>query len=253
MAQSNSIRHAAKRRLMHLRRKLYGLRAYIPGLKERHRLEAMVGPLGYWNELQRYQLRLLVENGLRPGHALLDIGCGPLQGGIAFIRYLNEGAYTGIDIDPVRIEAAQAQIKRHRLEAKKPRVVRSETFGEAELPEECWDFVWASQILYYFDDAAMAVLLRAVGRRLRPGGKFLGDIFTPDHYEFTRPENPGKYIRHTPESIAEAARRQGLQARCVGRIEQYGYPRRLTLRSNLLFEFTAPIAEGGVQRLMGKV
>lgn len=104
MSGSNSKpMHAVRRQLMKLRRSLYGLRAYIPGLRERHRLEVMVGPLGFWDKLQRYQLNVLQQNGMEAGHTLMDIGCGPLQGGVAFIKYLNASCYVGIDRDPVRL------------------------------------------------------------------------------------------------------------------------------------------------------
>jgi SAM-dependent methyltransferase len=233
--------HAFKRMLMSVRRDLYGLRAYIPGLRDHHRFEAMVGPLGFWSELQAYQLRLLTANGLQPHHRLLDLGCGPLQGGIAFIKYLKAEGYVGIDLDPVRIDAAREQITRHRLGAKAPQVIVSSSFGKEELGAQTFDFIWASQILYYFNDAVMADLLGEVRRRLNPGGKFLGDIFALDHYEFRFPENPGKYIRHTPESLTNVARQQGMTVRCLGPIEAFGYPKRLSLRTNLLFEFTVTL------------
>lgn len=223
---------------MHARRRAYGFRAFIPGLREHHRLEAMVGPLGFWAALQRYHLHLLQSNGLEPNHTLLDIGCGPLQGGIAFIRYLGINGYTGIDIDPTRIQAANAQILRHHLAAKHPRLFVSSSFGQDELGDQTFDYMWASQILYYFDDRAMGSLLEMVQKRLNPGGKFLGDVFTPDHYEFRFPEHRGAYVRHTPESLQGIAEKYQLKARPLGTIEQFGYPKRLSLRSNLLFEFS---------------
>lgn len=231
--------HQLKRQLQHLRRRAYGLRAFIPGMRDHHRFEAMVGPLGFWHQLQRYQLQLLQANGLKPQHTLLDIGCGPLQGGIAFIKYLEPNAYTGIDIAQDRIAAAQTQIARHRLADKKPRVVASSSFGRDELGSDTFDFFWASQILYYFNDDAMHQLLDTVRQRMRPGGKFLGDVFALDHYEFRYPENPGHYIRHTKESLQAQAAKHALKVRELGTIEQFGYPKRLTLRTNLLFEFTA--------------
>lgn len=211
------------------------MRAYVPGMRDRHRFEAMVGPLGFWNELQNYHLQLLKSNGLTPGHRLLDIGCGPLQGGIAFIRYLEPGGYFGLDIDPVRIDAAHEQIARHRLSHKKPRLLVSSTFGEPELEGCRFDYMWASQILYYFDDAAMHRLLSVIQARLKPGGKFLGDTFTPDHYEFRHPEHPGRYVRHTLESLTALAEPHGLRVQRLGVIGDYGYPPRLSLRTNPLF------------------
>ncbi len=234
----NTLLLRGKRLLMGLRRRLYGLRALVPGLRERHRLELMVGPLGFWDELQRYQLQALRANGLMAHHRLLDIGCGPLQGGVAFIGYLDSCGYTGVDIDPVRMEAAHAQVLRHGLAPKSASLVLSSTFGDRELGDEKFDYIWASQILYYFDDEAMATLLALVRRRLSPGGKFLGDIFGPGHYLYRFPE-PG-YVMHSVEAMQRLAREQGLRARCLGEIVQYGYPRRLTLHSNLLLEFTLP-------------
>lgn len=224
---------------MHLRRRAYGMRALVPGWREHHRLEAMVGPLGFWHELQRYHLNLLQKNGLKPGHTLLDIGCGPLQGGEAFIKYLEKDGYTGIDIDPLRIDAARSQVARHRLEAKHPRLYVSSSFGENELGEQTFDYMWASQILYYFNDEMMGKLLTMIRRRLRPGGKFLGDVFSVDHYEFRYPENAGRYIQHTPESLTTICERYGLKVRALGTIENFGYPRRLSLRTNPLYEISA--------------
>jgi SAM-dependent methyltransferase len=216
---------------------LYGLRTYIPGLRDHHRFEAMVGPLGAWGELQRYQLRLLRANGLRPNHKLLDLGCGPLQGGIAFIKYLERAGYTGIDYDPERIQAAEKQIARHRLAAKLPTVAVSSTFGKAELENQTFDFIWASQVLCFFNDKAMDELFSTVRQQLKAGGKFIGDVFALDHHEFRFPENPGTYFRHTPESLQAVAEKHGLKVRCLGTIEQYGYPKRLLLRSSVLYEF----------------
>ena len=230
--------HSLKRFAMGIRRDIYGLRAYIPGLRDHHRFEAMVGPLGCWSELQRYQLKLLCMNGLQPQHTLLDIGCGPLQGGIAFIKYLGKNGYAGIDLDPKRIEAANTQIARYRLADKSPAVFVSSTFGDDVLQDRTFDFVWASQILYYFDDKIMGELLGIVRKRLNPGGKFLADFFALDHYEFRYPENPGLYHSHSLESLQAVAQKQGMKVRYLGTIEQFGYPKRLSLKTNILFEFT---------------
>jgi SAM-dependent methyltransferase len=198
----------------------------------------MVGPLGYWNELQRYQLKLLCSNGLRPQHTLLDVGCGPLQGGIAFIRYLEGRCYTGIDIDPVRIQIARDQVLRHHLAVKEPRLLVSSSFGEEELDGAMFDYIWASQILCYFDDAEMARLFRTTKRLLKRDGKFLGDTYAPDHYEFTKPEHPGGYVRHTCESLSKLAAEIGLRVVPMGSIGDFGYPERLSLRANPLYEIT---------------
>lgn len=52
-----------------------------------------------WDALGRLQFEFLVSRGLRPDHALLDIGCGPLRGGVHFIGYLEPGRYFGVDVN----------------------------------------------------------------------------------------------------------------------------------------------------------
>jgi cyclopropane fatty-acyl-phospholipid synthase-like methyltransferase len=82
------------------------LRTFVPGWRRRHKLESLLGPLGFWDQLQNYQLQAVVQLGLQPEHSLLDIGCGPLQGGIAFIRYLQADRYVGVDHNPARSKSA---------------------------------------------------------------------------------------------------------------------------------------------------
>src|SRR4051812_48290825 len=97
------------RALKMIRRRIYGLRRAVPGLSRRHRLEALVGPLGFWNELQSYQLNTARQLGLSAGDRLLDLGCGPLQGGTAFIRFLDAGRYVGVDHRAVVVDVAHEQ------------------------------------------------------------------------------------------------------------------------------------------------
>ncbi|MEO6995116.1 MAG: class I SAM-dependent methyltransferase [Lacunisphaera sp.] len=225
------------RGLRRIRRGLYDLRAFVPGLSFDHKCERMIGPVGYWKELQQYQFNVLQANGLKAEHSLLDLGCGPLQGGIAFIRYLNTGKYTGVDLLAENVDAACRQVIRHHLVSKNPRLIQSAKFGDDFLAEASFDFIFVSQLLYLFDDATMAVLMAFIRRRLNAGGKFLGDIVNPEKHA-TVSAHYSSYIPHTFESIQRLARTEGLSVRSLGEIIQYQYPARLTLRQSLMLEFT---------------
>jgi SAM-dependent methyltransferase len=226
-----------KRALRRMRRRLFDLRAYVPGLRFLHLNEKMIGPVGYWNELQRYQFNVLRINGLKPWHALLDLGCGPLQGGIAFIRYLDESRYTGVDIKLKPVQAAYEQVVRNGLAGKNPRFICSRTFGDDHLGESTFDFIWVSQLLYLFDENNLSELLSMARRRLSPGGKLLGDIIHPDRYESIVYPGCG-YLRYTVEQVQRLAEAAGMRARSLGQIMHYRYPSRLTHRTNLMLEFT---------------
>ena len=209
----------------------------IPGMRELHRLETMVGPVGFWEKLQLYQLNALKINGLKPHHSVIDIGCGPLQGGIAFINYLQKGKYVGIDICSAKLSAGNRQIEKYHLSKKDPLLILSHTFGNDEIGDRKFDFFWASQVLYYFDDDMMKKLFKFVSSHLNPKGKFLGDIIGEKHYAFRYPERNG-YVLHNIDSVKNAAELFGLRARALGEIVAYGYPKRLTLRTNILIEIT---------------
>lgn len=62
--------------------------------KGRHR--DIVG--GRWEETGRIQMGLLLDEGLRPDHHLLDIGAGALRLGCKAVPYLDQGHYWATDL-----------------------------------------------------------------------------------------------------------------------------------------------------------
>lgn len=223
-------------KLRKLRRRLYGVRSLVPGLRRRHQLEAMVGPLGYWKQLQRYQFQAVTRLGLRPHHFFLDIGCGPLQGGISFIRHLEPGRYVGLDQSSLAIKTAHEEISKHKLTWKNPRLFVSHNFGDGQLGTATFDFIWMSQILYYFDEHKMSQLFEMVRRRLRRNGIMAGDIFGPasDRSFLRHPLPP----LHTAESLDALAKAHGLQVSALGPLHDFGYPKRLGLGKNILLRIS---------------
>jgi SAM-dependent methyltransferase len=218
------------------RRRMYALRKFVPGLRDQHAIEAMVGPVGYWQELEEYQIHTLKENGLRPEHALLDLGCGPLQGGIPLIGYLEPANYTGVDIQPKHLAAAYRRIAEHGLAHKNPRLIHSTNLGDEHLDDHEFDYIWASQILYYFNDQQLKSLFAFVRRRLRSGGRFLGDFINPELFDSVYYPRCG-FIRRNTDELRTIASSEGISARMLGKLEDFRYPQKLSLRSSLLFEF----------------
>jgi len=220
------------------RRRLYSLRSYIPGLRHRHQLESLVGPLGYWKQLQRYQMQVLTNLGLQRNDTLLDIGCGPLQGGVAFIRYLAPSRYYGVEIKPLALWAGCSELSRQRLWRKSPNLLLSYSFGDDQLGDTQFDFIWLSQILYYFDESLLDRLFEMAARRLRPGGTLAGDILGPDSdLNFLRERDPMPPA-HTPRSIEQIAGAHSFRVSVMGTLSEFGYPRQLNLSRNLLLRVT---------------
>lgn len=55
---------------------------------------------GEWETHGILQRDFLIEQGLKPEHRLLDLGCGTGRLARVIVPYLNEGHYTGVDISP---------------------------------------------------------------------------------------------------------------------------------------------------------
>jgi SAM-dependent methyltransferase len=214
------------------------LNKYDTSIDEQNRLDRMIGPLGYWMEMQEYQINLLKQLDLAPHHALLDIGCGPLSGGLVFIPYLDAGNYFGVDIRESAIAEAQKQVAKAGLADKKPNLVVSSTFGSQELNGQKFDYVWASQTTYHLDPSMLADCFEHVSSSLKPGGRFYADfISNPDLVTADKHWYEFSFHFHSVESVIEASERHGLVMSNLGRIEDFGYPVDWELKGNYLLEF----------------
>jgi len=214
-------------------------RRLLPWVKARYELERQVGPIGYWDELSAYQFNFLVRMGVRPHHRLLDIGCGPLQGGLPMIDYLDPGNYCGVDLREKAIETAYGQVVEAGLVAKNPRLVVSSTFGKDELGEARFDFAWATQILCHLDEELMNRLFEQVSVRLDEGGTFLADIIGKVNRVTAESHwNGFTFFLHTPELLGELSARHDLRVEELGTIGEFGYPTAIALHTSRMFRFT---------------
>ncbi|MBB4200114.1 SAM-dependent methyltransferase [Rhodoblastus sphagnicola] len=212
-------------------------RRIFPSAKRQYELDSMVGPWGYWEELRHYQITALKTFGMMPHHRLLDIGCGPLQGGIAFIRYLDAVKYTGIDISQKSLDAGLQLIEEAGLSSKEPVLLRSDSFGKNELTERNFDYIWCSQMLYHLDEGLLEKLMAQVAKFLAPDGRFYGDIIGyPNEVTESSSWNGFPFYMHTAESVEKIARRSGLTVRNLGQISSYGYPSEVILGTNNILE-----------------
>lgn len=210
---------------------------------EEERLEAMVGPPGLWREAREFQIRFLRAVGLQPHHRLLEIGCGPLRGGIPLIRYLERGRYAGIDVRPEVIEEARRQVARERLAEKDPVLAASQTFGEEELHGCRFDYVWCFQVFYHLEDELAEACLEQVARFLEPGSACYANV-NADQPQGRWKEFP--FLQRPLEFYAGLARAHGMAMRVVGRLHELGYRGRARGRMNHMLEFRpAPRPEQG--------
>jgi SAM-dependent methyltransferase len=103
---------------------------------------------GRWEEIGKLQFDFLVSNGLQLHHKLLDIGCGTLRGGRHFIKYLNAGNYSGIDISPKAIEYGKRLVAQEGQAEKHPRLLvsRNKDLKFKEFDGEVFDYLLAQSV-----------------------------------------------------------------------------------------------------------
>src|SRR5690349_5472746 len=66
--------------------------------------------IGYYDQIGRTELDLLVMAGLEPHHTLVDFGCGNGRLAVHAIPYLVGGSYIGIDISETFLRRAEQKI-----------------------------------------------------------------------------------------------------------------------------------------------
>jgi SAM-dependent methyltransferase len=134
--------------------------------RQRHRKR--VG--GHWEDLGKLQIEFLREQGLRPSHRMLDVGCGSFRAGRHIVDYLDPGHYYGIDINHDLISTGYdhelTQVQRDRLPVDNLRVTDrfDADFGVA------FDMALAQSVFTHVSLNFIRLCLHRVGQRLRPGG-----------------------------------------------------------------------------------
>lgn len=106
------------------------------------------------------------EAGLKPGMAVLDLGCGPGFTSCELARFVGtEGTVTGVDVNPGLLEIA------HQAQATEnvPNVqFQSANIYDLPLPPASFDFVYARFVFQHLSDPQRA--LEQVQQVLKPGG-----------------------------------------------------------------------------------
>lgn len=139
-----------------------------------------------------------LEPHLKPGLALLDVGCGPGSITAEFGERLGEsGSVTGIDASESVIELAQQTYSHHR-----PRVEFAVMdLYRLEVADNSFDIVHAHQVLQHVSDPVAC--LREMRRVTKPGG--IVAVRDADYAGMHwAPENPG--LEHWLEVYRKVAR-----------------------------------------------
>jgi cyclopropane fatty-acyl-phospholipid synthase-like methyltransferase len=189
-------------------------------LRDKYRLEDSMGFRGQFDEHRRFQIALLRERGLVPSHQLLEIGCGPLTGGIPIIQYLEPSNYVGVDVRSTVLDMSWKEVGKEGLSARNPRLICSSSFGAMELADQKFDFIFSFSVLYHLSDEILASYFDAVRTRLRPTGQCLANVNTRDKSS-TWLQFP--FLKRTIDDYRKLASACGLETTPLGEIKDLGF------------------------------
>jgi SAM-dependent methyltransferase len=135
------------------------------------------GTDAFWDYLGKLQLDYLVEQGLRPEHYVLDVGCGPLRAGVHFIGYLDAGHYAGIDKRGDTLERARdIELPRYGLAKKSPNLLVNGAFEFSKLGMT-FDYAIAQSVFTHLPVNNIVRCLVEMSKVLNPGGRFYATIY----------------------------------------------------------------------------
>jgi ubiquinone/menaquinone biosynthesis C-methylase UbiE len=162
-----------------------------------------------WFELGRAQFEFMLANGLEPTHRMLEIGCGNLRGGWRFIDHLEPGNYTGIDISPDVLFAAQRTIVEFGLQEKLPRLTPVRDLTLRWLPADHFDVVHAHSVFSHCPIDVITECFANVGRVMTPKASF---DFTFNATDGRAHQVLREDFYYRPEQLIQLAEAHGFEA-----------------------------------------
>jgi len=138
---------------------------------------AAVGPADKYDVLGFMQLNVLVREGLREQHRVLDIGCGSLRGGRFLLLYLAPGCYYGTEKDAALVQAGIEHEVSAGLVALKRPTFRCTADFNLHFSGIKFDYILAQSILSHASQAQVRKIMAEVAQVLAPRGRFLFTYF----------------------------------------------------------------------------
>ncbi len=161
------------------------LEAYSLNTDRRVEEDPYAGVGGMWDEIGTLQFEFLVKNGLQPYCRMLDIGCGTLRGGRHFIRYLDTGNYSGMDISTRAIEYGKQLVRDEDLASKRPRLLVNENkdLKFEQFEGETFDYLLAQSVFTHLPPEHIEECFRHIGKIMKAESVF---FFTFKGTQFAR-------------------------------------------------------------------
>jgi len=155
---------------------------------------------GHWEFAGKIQLDLLIKEGLKPEHKLLEIGCGCFRAGRYFIEYLDKGNYHGVEQHIWLIESGYAEIINDIEVEKKPRVLINSNFAVSIFKQK-FDYIIAKSVFTHLTKDKIEQCLNECYEVMKHNGAFYTSIFIGDSSKNLDESDDTKRFAYTIEEI----------------------------------------------------
>lgn len=164
-----------------------------------------------WESHGLLQLEFLINQGMKPEHFVLDVGCGPGRAARRIVPYLSDRNYVGVDISEECIKHARALSGQEGWADKSPLFMLDKN-GTLDFQRPFWvsvyDFIWAHSVFTHLPEQQIDKMTASIKRMLDVNGKFLFTYKVGKKIERTGL----KQWRYPFSFFEELAKRHGLQA-----------------------------------------
>ncbi|MEM1237543.1 MAG: methyltransferase [Pseudomonadota bacterium] len=206
-------------------------------------LEALVGPAGWWKQTRDTQLSILEAEALPKNCDFLDLGCGTLRLGLPLIAYLDNGRYTGVDIDEGCMSAAKELVTEFDLAStKEPTLIHSSTFGTDQLSAGTkFDVVWCFQVMIHLTQELSGQAMAAISSYLKDSGSAYVTIRVKGRAAGGPIAEQGSWrdfavTAGSVEAYTKLASDHGLRTEVMGPLTNFGFAQKRSGSDNVLLK-----------------
>ena len=188
-----------------------------------HNIKKVNRPYGFYSlEGGEHLKHVLIKNGLKNNHKVLDFGCGYGRVGIPLIKYLKKSSYTGIDLSKERIRLAKEYVSENKLLKKNPKFYVSHNKSLSELLGlQKYDIIVIYTVIVHNPIKNVEEILHDVKKHLKPKGLIFFDFSEPTNDDlFTnffglKIKLSVKDYRHTNEDIQNVLKKLELKSQDI--------------------------------------
>ena len=204
-------------------------------LSAQERRHALVGPHQLWKMKQDFQIKFVKDQGLKPQHKFIDIGCGTLRGGIPIIKHLDVGNYYGIDVRENVLKEGKKGLREEKIDNKKPTLIHFDDFAALNIDAR-FDMMFAFSVMIHLSDDIADKCLGFVSRHLSDSGVYYANVNIgkrPEGSWFGFP-----VVFRSLEFYKGLAEKHGLSIKSIGTLGELGHVSERELQDiQVMFEF----------------